>query len=66
MTIMPAGYLNTQSQAVRFFTPGICESTTGDMLRDLVDRAFDGSARGLMVNLLETDLDAENCGGCSE
>ena len=36
------------------------ESTTGDMLRDLVDRAFDGSAAALMVNLLETgDLEAE-------
>ncbi|MBN2477272.1 MAG: BlaI/MecI/CopY family transcriptional regulator, partial [Pirellulales bacterium] len=30
------------------------------MLRDLVDRAFDGSAAALMVNLLETkDIDAE-------
>jgi BlaI family transcriptional regulator, penicillinase repressor len=36
------------------------ESTTRGMLRDLVDRAFDGSAATLMVNLLETgDLDAE-------
>jgi BlaI family penicillinase repressor len=36
------------------------ESTTRGMLRDLVDRAFDGSAAALMVNLLETgDLDAE-------
>ncbi len=35
------------------------ESTTRGMLRDLVDRAFDGSAAALMVNLLETrDLDA--------
>jgi BlaI family transcriptional regulator, penicillinase repressor len=36
------------------------ESTVRGMLRDLVDRAFDGSAAALMVNLLETgDLDAE-------
>jgi BlaI family transcriptional regulator, penicillinase repressor len=35
-------------------------STLRGMLRDLVDRAFDGSAAALMVNLLETgDLDAE-------
>ncbi len=36
------------------------ESTTRGMLRDLVDRAFDGSAASLMVNLLETrDIDAD-------
>lgn len=36
------------------------ESTTRGMLRDLVDRAFDGSAAALMVNLLETkDIDAD-------
>ncbi len=29
-------------------------STTGGMLRDLLDRAFDGSAATLMVNLLES------------
>lgn len=29
-------------------------STTRGMLRDLVDRAFDGSAAALMLNLLET------------
>lgn len=29
-------------------------STTGGMLRDLVDRAFDGSVATLMVNLLES------------
>ena len=36
------------------------ESTTRGMLHDLMDRAFDGSAAALMVNLLETrDIDAE-------
>lgn len=36
------------------------KSTTRRMLHDLVDRAFDGSAAALMVNLLETkDIDAE-------
>jgi BlaI family penicillinase repressor len=35
------------------------ESTTGRMLRDLVNRAFDGSAAALMLNLLETnEIDA--------
>ncbi len=33
-------------------------STTRRMLRDLVDRAFDGSAASLMLNLIETsDID---------
>jgi BlaI family transcriptional regulator, penicillinase repressor len=36
------------------------ESTTRGMLRDLVNRAFEGSTAALMVNLLETgDFDAE-------
>ena len=36
------------------------ESTTRGMLRDLVDRAFDGSAAALMINLLETkDIDPD-------
>ncbi len=36
------------------------ESTTRRMLRDLVDRAFEGSAAALMLNLLETsDIDAD-------
>jgi BlaI family penicillinase repressor len=36
------------------------ESTTRGMLRDLVNRAFDGSAAALMVNLLETgDVDGQ-------
>ena len=36
------------------------ELTTRRMLRDLVDRAFDGSATALLVNLLETgELDAD-------
>lgn len=28
------------------------QATVGDMLRDLVDRAFDGSAMAVMINLL--------------
>ncbi len=37
------------------------QATTGGMLADLVERAFDGSAAAAMVNLLETsDLDADS------
>ncbi len=35
------------------------ERVTGNMMRDLLSRAFDGSPRALVLNLLETaDLDA--------
>jgi predicted transcriptional regulator len=37
------------------------EATTRDMLRDLVQKAFDGSTMAAMVNLLATsDLDGES------
>ena len=63
MTIMvEKGYLQRVKQDNYFvYRARITrESTTRGMLRDLVERAFDGSAAAAMVNLLETsDLDAE-------
>jgi BlaI family transcriptional regulator, penicillinase repressor len=66
MTVMnimaEKGYVRRSKQAGGYvYRPRIKqESTVRGMLRDLVDRAFDGSAAALLVNLLETgDLDAE-------
>ncbi|MCP4250904.1 MAG: BlaI/MecI/CopY family transcriptional regulator [bacterium] len=63
MTIMTQkGYLKRAKQAGRFvYRPSISEkSTAGRMLRDIVRRAFDGSAAAVMLNLLETaDLDEQ-------
>ena len=43
------------------YTPLVSEqSTTRGMLKDLVDRAFDGSASAVMLNLIESgDIDDE-------
>jgi predicted transcriptional regulator len=57
MTIMTRkGYLRrTKTEGGYVYRPRITEqSTTRRMLRDLVDRAFDGSAAALMLNLLES------------
>jgi predicted transcriptional regulator len=55
------GYLKRQKDGKSFiYQPRIKqEETTRKMLGDLVDRAFDGSAKVALVNLLETsDIDA--------
>jgi len=55
------GYLRRKTDAKAFlFSPKASkESVTGGMMRDLVARAFDGSAKSLALNLLNTaDLDA--------
>ncbi len=57
MTIMTKkGYVRrTRTDGGYVYRPRIREqSTTRRMLRDLVDRAFDGSAAALMLNLLES------------
>ncbi len=63
MTIMTKkGYLRrTKTEGGYIYRPRIKEqSTTRRMLRDLMDRAFDGSAAALMLNLLETaDIDPD-------
>jgi BlaI family penicillinase repressor len=64
MTVMnimvEKGYLARRKDGPSYvYRPRVSEqATTRRMLRDLVDRAFDGSAAAVMVNLLETaDLD---------
>lgn len=64
MTVMnimvDKGYLARRKDSPRYvYRPRVSEkATTGRMLRDLVNRAFDGSASAVMVNLLRTaDLD---------
>ena len=63
MNIMTAkGYLKRAKQGGSYvYRPRVSEqATTRRMLGDLVDRAFDGSAMAVMLNLLETsDIDAE-------
>ena len=66
MTIMNImvnkGYLKRAKQNGSYvYTPRVSEKvTTRGMLGDLVDRAFEGSAMAVMLNLLETsDIDAE-------
>lgn len=65
MTIMNImtrkGYLKRARKDGRFvYTPRISEkATTRQMLGDLVDRAFDGSAAAVMLHLLEAgEIDA--------
>ena len=46
---------NTKDGGGYVYHPQVRErATTGRMLRDIVDRAFDGSAAAAMVNLLES------------
>lgn len=63
MTIMTdKGYLRRSKQGGGYVYRARArqESTVRGMLRDLVERVFDGSAAAMMVNLLETkDIDAE-------
>ena len=63
MTIMTEkGYLARNKEGPSYvYRPRISEKvTTRRMLSDLIDRAFDGSASAVMLNLLETsDLDAD-------
>jgi predicted transcriptional regulator len=56
------GFLRRKRQGKAFlFTPKIeKDCVTGNMMRDLISRAFDGSAKALVLNLLNTtDLDAD-------
>lgn len=50
------GYLARRKRGPSYvYRPRVSqEATTGRMLRDLVDRVFDGSASAVMVNLLES------------
>ncbi len=57
------GYLQRVKEDKHFvYRPRISrETTTRDMLRDLVQKAFDGSTMAAMLNLLESsDLDGES------
>jgi BlaI family penicillinase repressor len=56
------GYLRRKRDGKAFlFAPKVeKERVTGRMMRDLMSRAFDGSAKALVLNLLDTaELDAE-------
>lgn len=56
------GYVRRKKRDGGFFYHAIVQEATqaSQMLSDLVDRAFDGSAAAAMLHLLETaDLDAE-------
>jgi BlaI family penicillinase repressor len=56
------GFLRRKTDAKAFlFAPKVeKERVTGGMMRDLMSRAFDGSPKALVLNLLNTaDLDAE-------
>ncbi len=64
MTIMNImvrkGYLSRRKEGAGYvYQPRVQkQTTTRRMLRDLMDRAFDGSATAVMINLLEeADLD---------
>jgi len=66
MTIMnimvEKGYLRRRKTNGSYvYAPRITERvTTRRMLKDLIDRAFDGSAVAVMLNLIETtDIDAD-------
>lgn len=56
------GFLRRQTDAKAFlFAPRVDKDrVTGNMMRDLMSRAFDGSPKALVLNLLNTaDLDAD-------
>ena len=56
------GFLKRRKQGKSFlFSPKVNKSEiTGEMMGDLLSRAFDGSPAAMVLNLLETgDLDAE-------
>jgi BlaI family transcriptional regulator, penicillinase repressor len=55
------GFLRRKKDGKAFlFTPRVEKNrVTGGMMRDLLSRAFDGSAKALVLNLLDTaDVDA--------
>lgn len=59
------GFLRRKKDGKAFlFAPKVeRDRVTGDMMRDLMSRAFDGSAKALVLNLLNTaDLDAHELG----
>jgi predicted transcriptional regulator len=56
------GFLRRKSEGNAFlFSPKVNRDlVTGNMIRDLMSRAFDGSAKALVLNLLDTaELDAD-------
>lgn len=56
------GFVRRKTDAKAFlFSPKIDrDRVAGDMMRDVMSRAFDGSPKALVLNLLETaDLDAD-------
>jgi predicted transcriptional regulator len=56
------GFLRRKKDGKAFlFSPKVeKDRVTGNMMRDLMSRAFDGSAKALVLNLLNTaDLDTE-------
>ena len=56
------GFLRRRKEGKSFlFTPkGKRDQVTGGMMRDLMSRAFDGSAKALVMNLLDSaELDAD-------
>jgi BlaI family penicillinase repressor len=56
------GYLRRARKANSFlFAPDVTEhEVTGGMMQSLLNKAFDGSAKAMMLNLLDTaDLDAK-------
>ena len=57
MTIMARkGYLKRAKNGNKYVYTSVVQpdATTGSMLRDLVNRAFDGSAAAVILNLLDT------------
>lgn len=56
------GFVRRKTDAKAFlFSPKVAKDrVAGDMMRDVMSRAFDGSPKALVLNLLETaDLDAD-------
>jgi BlaI family transcriptional regulator, penicillinase repressor len=56
------GYVRRNKEGKAFlFAPRVAKDrVTGNIMRDLVSRVFDGSAKALVLNLLDTsDLDAD-------
>jgi BlaI family penicillinase repressor len=56
------GYVRRKKEGRAFlFSPRVAKDrVTGNIIRDLMSRVFDGSAKSLVLNLLDTaDLDAD-------
>jgi predicted transcriptional regulator len=59
------GYVSRKKEGKAFlFSPRVGKDrVTGNMMRDLMSRVFDGSAKALVLNLLDTaDLDSTELG----